>query len=310
MFKKVLVATDFSKHSEKIIDCVGEIPGVKDVVLLNVLKQDELARTWSPGDDQKKARDELAKPKSALEALGLNFKAREEPSASSAEYEVIERVANEENADLVVMGARGRGLLKGILLGSVSTKVLQRGTHNLLIMRYTIVDDGSLEKICPLLFSKILCPVDFSPAGMATINLLKNIDLPINVHLLSVIAKGESVAEIEARTKDAQEKLDAIKTDLMSQVKINVTSEVVTVGAGYRSYGSGGMTQTKGGSIPDIGGVEGTIMAKAEEIDASLIVLSSAGKGYLDASTVGSVVFDVARKAKRPVLVIRSAKMS
>lgn len=37
MFEKILVATDFSKHAEKIIDCVGEIPGVKEIVLLHVL---------------------------------------------------------------------------------------------------------------------------------------------------------------------------------------------------------------------------------------------------------------------------------
>ena len=52
MFERVLIASDFSKHSEQIVNCVGEIPGVKEVILLNVLYKSEIGRTWSPGDDK------------------------------------------------------------------------------------------------------------------------------------------------------------------------------------------------------------------------------------------------------------------
>jgi nucleotide-binding universal stress UspA family protein len=58
----------------------------------------------------------------------------------------------------------------------------------------------------------------------------------------------------------------------------------------------------------DVGGAAEKILSKAEEMDVSLIALSSAGKGYLDALTTGSVVFDVARMGKRPVLVVRSGR--
>ena len=34
MYEKILIATDFSKYAEKMIDCVGEIPGVKEIVIL------------------------------------------------------------------------------------------------------------------------------------------------------------------------------------------------------------------------------------------------------------------------------------
>jgi nucleotide-binding universal stress UspA family protein len=173
-------------------------------------------------------------------------------------------------------------------------------------MRYKTLDSGSMEKYCPMMFSKVLCPVDFSEAGMAALNLIKNIDQPINVHLISVIGKGENAAEVEARMKDAQGKLDALKTDLLAKVKINVTSEVLSAEAGYKTYGTGGMASSKAVATPVIEGVEGLIIQKAEEIDASLIALSSAGKGMLDQATVGSVVFDVARRATRPVLVARS----
>jgi nucleotide-binding universal stress UspA family protein len=308
MFERVLIASDFSKHSEQIVQCVGEIPGIKEVILLNVLYKSEIGRTWSPGDDIKKANAQFEKPKKDLESIGLKVKAKAVESGDSPEYKVIEKIADEEKADLVVMGARGKSLFRGFVLGSVSTNVLRYGTHNLLIMRYKTLDSGKMEKYCPMMFSKVLCPVDFSEAGMAAINLIKDIQQPISVHLLSVIGKGETEAEVDARTKDAEKKLEALKSDLLAKVKVNVTSEVISAEAGYKTYGTGGMASSKGVATPVIEGVEGIIIQKAEEIDASMIALSSAGKGMLDEATVGSVVFDVARRATRPVLIARSEK--
>ena len=37
MFEKVLVALDFSAYSQKILDCISEIPGIEEVVLLHVV---------------------------------------------------------------------------------------------------------------------------------------------------------------------------------------------------------------------------------------------------------------------------------
>jgi nucleotide-binding universal stress UspA family protein len=310
MIEKVLVATDFSKDAEKIVECTGEIPGIKEVVLLNVVSKDQLEREWSPGDAVAKAKAEIDEPVKKLEGIGLKVKARVESSRDSPEFKVIEGVAKEETVDLVVMGARGKSFLKSIVLGSVSTNVLRYGTHNLLIMRYKLVESGKLESICPDLFSKVLCPVDLSKAGMAAVNLIKDLGLATNVHFLSVIAKGETAEEVEARMKDAEKKLDAIENELLSKMKVNVTTEVVSTKAGYRTYGAGGLALSKGTDLPEVKGVEEIIISKAEEMNASLIALSSEGEGYLDEAEtrIGSVVFDVGRKATRPVLVVRAKK--
>ena len=37
MFEKVLIPTDFSKEAQKVLECMGEIPGLKEVILLNVV---------------------------------------------------------------------------------------------------------------------------------------------------------------------------------------------------------------------------------------------------------------------------------
>ena len=37
MFEKVLFPTDFSGYAQKTFECIGEIPGVKEVVLQHVV---------------------------------------------------------------------------------------------------------------------------------------------------------------------------------------------------------------------------------------------------------------------------------
>lgn len=311
MFEKVLVATDFSKYAEKIIECAAEIPGVKEVVLLHVIARDPLARVWSPGDEIKMASARLDESKKALENMGLKVQVRGELSEENEEFKVIQRVADEENASLIVVGARGRSILGGILLGSVSTNVLRYGNKNLLIIRYKTIgsaEEAKLEKFCPRIFSKILCPTDFSDAGNAAIDMIKATKLTNNVVLLNVVARGETAEWVETRVKEAQKNLEDIKGDLAKE-GINVTNHVFTTASGIpRTYGTGGMASVKTAPFVPAGSAAEKIMSFAEEQDVSLIALGSHGKSWLDEATIGSVVSDVARMGTRPVLIVRSGK--
>jgi len=308
MYEKVLIPTDFSKHTNPVLECVGEIPGVKEVVLLHIVSGDPLARVWSPGDEVKEAKAKLEELKKPLEDSGLKVKVMALPASENEEYEVIRDVADEENVSLIVMGARGKSILRGLLLGSVSTGVLRYGKHDLLIMRYKSLEDENLEKFCPRLFSNVLLPTDFSEAGMTAINRVKDYKLTNNVELINVVAKGESAKEIEARVKDAQTKLDAIVNDL-GKAGIKATTEVITAESSEpKTYGSGGMVAVHVAPFVDAGGEADKIILTAEKKDSSLIAMSSHGKGWMDDLLIGSVVFDVARRGTRPVLVVRYKK--
>jgi len=310
MYEKILIATDFSKHAEKLIECVGEIPGVKEVVLLHVLSKDPLARVWSPGDDLKQAENQMQAPKKALEDANLSVKVRAEIAEETPEYAIIRHVAKEENVSLVVMGARGRSMWEGLLLGSVSSGVLRYGEKDLLIMRYKTLDEDKKElgKYCSRIFERVLAPTDFSPAGNAAIELIKEAKLTNNVLLLNVVAKGEKQSHLDAALKNAHEKLEEMKADLAAAGISARTFAVSAAAEEQRTYGSGGMVKVEPSHLAAVGGVVDKILAVAEIEDASLIALGSHGMGWMDEVTIGSVVSDVARMGQRPVLVVRSKK--
>ena len=311
MYERILIATDFSKHAEKIIDCVGEIPGVNEVILLHVLAKDPLARVWSPGDEKKQAAQKMEVPKKALESLNLKVKVRVEIAEETPEHQVIQHVAEEEAVSLVIMGARGRGIWQGLLLGSVSSGYLRYGKRDLLIMRYKTIGDadkGELGKFCSRMFEKILAPTDFSGPGNAAIEKIMEAKITDNVLLLNVVARGENQAQVDASLKDAEGKLEKMKVDL-AKAGINARTMAISAAAGEaRTYGSGGMVKVKTTPFASVGGVVEGIVSLAETEDVSLIAMGSHGKGWLDEATIGSVVSDVARMGLRPVLIVRSKK--
>jgi nucleotide-binding universal stress UspA family protein len=307
----VLIPTDFSRHAEKIADCVGDIPGVKEVVLLHVLARDPLARVWSPGDEIKEAERKLSDVKKGLEDMGLKVKVRTESTLEGEVPGIIQRVADEEEISLIAMGARGKGILEEVLLGSVSTGVLRHGNKDLLIMRYRSLgslEGEAFEKFCSRVFDKVLCPVDFSDAGMAAVNAIRDYRMANEAVLLNVITKGESEKQVEDSLRESKEKLDAIRDELVRS-GVKATAIVLKVGPGVaRTYGSGGMVESKPPAYALAGGAAEKILEVAEAEDISLIAMSSHGKGWLDQILIGSVVFDVARMARRPVLVVRAKK--
>ncbi len=307
MYEKILIATDFSKYAEKLVDCAGEIPGVKEVVLLHVLFKDPLARVWSPGDEIKQAANKMEVYKKALQDVNLSVKVRAEIAEETPEHAVIERVAREENVSLVVMGARGRSIWQGLLLGSVSSGVLRYGDKDLLIMRHKI-DKVEMGKFCSHIFEKVMAPTDFSSAGNAAIEMIKESKLTNNVLLLNVVAKGENQLQVDAALGKAENNLEEIKADL-AKTGINAKAIAVSASAGEpRTYGSGGMVKVETTPFASVGGVADRILSIAENENVSLIAMGSHGKGWLAEATIGSVASDVARMGQRPVLIVRSKK--
>jgi len=286
MFETVLVPTDFSKYSQKVLECVGGLPGVKKVVLLNVIgPADPQARGRDPEARLKEAKKKLADQANLIEAQGLEVKQRAEPMLGDIFWK-IQEVSDQEGVDLVVMGPRGKGFVQNIFLGSVTKNVLRYGDKHLLLMRYKMLEGGDdLEEFRSPITSKVLCPTDFSGPSDEAISFVKGIKGVREAVLFHVVSSGESQEHVDAKTKEATGKLNAVKEEFE---KAGIKTSV-RIGVGSPAE---------------------EIIKAADDENVSLVAMSSHGKGWKKQLIVGSVAFEVSKNGTRPVLVLRAGKAS
>jgi nucleotide-binding universal stress UspA family protein len=310
MFEKALIPTDFSRYAHKMHECIAEIPGLKEVVLLNILDASNPMNLEKSGwSYDSLIEDAEARLKEQVEILsqsgrsgltvkfllkiivepmsgadGVNLQRLEPRSNVGVIYggsvaEAIQKTATEENVSIIIMGAQGKGLVEGILLGSVSADVLRHGETDLLLIRHQVLEgkeEDNLEKFCPNIFSRLLVTTDFSPAAREAVSLVKGLQGVFEILLVHVITRGEDFNE-------SAKKLNIMREELAG-VGQNVTVHILE------------------------GNPSEQILDLARTEDVSLLIMSSQGKGWLEQIRMGSVSSDVARRTDRPVLVVRQKK--
>ena len=288
MFHKLLFATDFSEYAKKTLDCIAGFPGVAEVIVLHVLEEarnprggGEINETLTPDE-----RNLLKEEKHRLESLNKRLKVTTRVKTSSDVPGAIIETAEENGVTLIVVGARGNSIVEGILLGSVSVAIVRRSKITVLVMRHKIMDDlqqTAYDMWCPMIFSRVLCPIDFSVCSDRAITLLKTTKGVGQVILFHVVSHGESEAELETAVEEASKKLAEIGKDL-SRAGVNVR---ILVKRG-----------NPGSEITRI----------AEEEEVSVIWISSLGKGWFRELLLGSTAYDVAMNSKQPVIIVRTTK--
>jgi len=285
MFEKVLIPTDFSKHARKVIECAGEIPGVKEIVLLNVISRSVITRVWDPVAELKEVEKRLIEEKKIIGTPDINVKIRAVSVLEGEVASAIQKVAEEEKVSLIAMGARGKSLIESVLLGSVSRNVLRFGDTHLLVMRYKVLENGDLEKHCNRIFSRVLFPTDFSQPSEVALSFLKNLQGIGELILLNVVSKGETEEEINAFVAAATNKVNEIAGEL-AKGGIKVTPKVA------------------------VGNPVEEIRSLADAEDVSLVAISSQGAAAIKKGRIGSTAYDVANSSTRPVLILRRSKIA
>jgi len=157
MFGKVLVPTDFSEYAKKTMVCLTRIPGIHEVVLLHVFDATRhTKRGWTYEAQIENARIQLEEEKKFLEQRGFSVKVTVDVITSGDISTAILRKAGCENISSIIIGSRGRGLVKGLLLGSVSADILRKGKTHLLIFRHSLAGDlegAVFNRFCPGIFT-------------------------------------------------------------------------------------------------------------------------------------------------------------
>jgi len=139
--KTILVAVDGSAHAERALTFAAGLAGSLDATLLLVTVDEpgplkgevaEFARTENLG--RQDVADWILSTARSL-AADAGAKTIETDTASGDAAGAILRAADEHGADMIVLGARGLSDLQGLIVGSVSHKVLSLTKLPCLIVR-------------------------------------------------------------------------------------------------------------------------------------------------------------------------------
>ena len=137
-FTNILVAYDGSEHSQRALHKAILVAQCSQARLQVLYAYDKIPPYLGEPNLQhmidrsvEKAQLTLEQAVQDLKASRLEFHSNilEGPAA-----EAILRVAELENCDLIVMGSRGLGMVQGLLLGSVSYRVLHHAACPVLIV--------------------------------------------------------------------------------------------------------------------------------------------------------------------------------
>ena len=195
-------------------------------------------------------------------------------------------------ADLIVMGTHGRGGFERWVLGSVTEKVLRQAPCPVLTVpppAAGVHPEGSV------LFRRIVCPVDFSPASLAALahalRLAEESCAELHVlHVVEWLAEDDPTRHISGFDvpefrRQLQRDAEARLSKLIPQEARDWCKprELVTGGRPWRE-----------------------ILRVAEEQDAEIVVMGVRGRNPIDLALFGSTTHHVVRGARCPVLVVHT----
>ena len=140
MFENILVAYDGSDHSHKAVQIAGDLaketPGLAKLWLVSVMDPApaELGEPFLSQIIERYTRDGQRLLDEAAAIVGEGPEIHRELLFGTP-AECILEVAETRGCDLIVIGTRGLGLLRGLLLGSQAQKVINHAACPVLVVK-------------------------------------------------------------------------------------------------------------------------------------------------------------------------------
>ena len=194
--------------------------------------------------------------------------------------EVIVSMAEKQNADLIVMGARGLGPIKERLLGSVSHRILT------LAPCATLIVNGPVKAI-----KQILLPLQGSFDAEAAVRFLqlKPFDDTVELTLMTVLPSTEPPWPSHAAAAAAATELLEKQTEYIKGVAERLRA------IGYQAHG-----------VAVVGTPTTMILQQATTLRSDLILMGTRGRQGITRFVLGSVSHAVLHKMPCPVLAFHS----
>lgn len=201
--------------------------------------------------------------------------------------QTILKWAEDPPADLIVMGTHGRRGFERLILGSVTERVLRKASCPVLTVPPRAAD---AVPVGPVVFARILCPVDFTPASMKALAYAASLASETNSSLTvmhavepvpiyePVVAGGVGVVNYEEiATRAMRARLHE------AAPRGRFVHEVVVTGRPYRA-----------------------ILQQAQDDHSDLIVIGAHGSLADRIGFFGSTTNHIVREAACPVLSLRA----
>ena len=288
MFKTIVLATDLSPASNALVDCVIGLKmlGVKKVFLTYAMGIRHL-------DDMKyiiasKVEPFLLGQKKKLTDQDLDADIELAPGIPAEE---IQRVAEEKDASLIVIGSHGESMAEHTLFrfGRTVSEVLHSFTRPLLLVRTRIVKKGletCVEASCSSYLENILYCTDFSDTAQRAYDYVEK--------MVEDGCKKVTIMHVQDKTKidkhlsyklDEFNKIDTERIEMRRERLLQKGASSVQMKIPYGNPTTEILNEVAAGNY-------------------SLIVMGSQGRGFVNEIFLGSVSHNIVRNAGASVLLI------
>jgi universal stress protein E len=279
---QILAATDFSTRSQRALRRAGQLAQAQaaELAIIHVVDDDQPQRLVEM--EVRESERMLAELTSAVSELR---DVRCHPMVVKGDpFDAIVRTAAAQRADLIVMGAHRKQLLRDIFVGTTIERVIRAGHHPVLMVNN--------EVNAP--YEVVLTPVDLSDAsanairGARTVGLIGGARLEI-LHAFLPVGKGKmSMAGLDQADID----------EYVSSERQEVTEDLT---AFLLENDLGGL----GASLRvEEGGAFEAISAGVDRMRPDLLVIGTHGRSGLLKVLLGSVTEEVLRSVDVDILAV------
>ncbi|MDA2920376.1 universal stress protein [Desulfobacterota bacterium AH_259_B03_O07] len=289
---KILWASDGSKESDEALKYLGLLSGsyTFHTIGLGVIRPFHVDHIQIPtGIKKELSQIELEQRKrgyerieEALSKLGLNNKLSTRIETGMP-HELILKVAEEENVDLIVMGKRGLGLLDRLTIGSTSLRVLRNSRIPVLCVKKR--DGGRSVNI-----KNILVPLDISENIDSALKFATELATKLNskISVVNVIWIDGQMYDIPPRLVD----------DLIAQSKNELRNRVEKIQRGNDAIEI--KMEVLHGFNPAI-----TVADYSNVNEFDLIVVNTHGRKGIKKLFLGSFTEKIIQESNCPVLALK-----
>lgn len=290
MLSKIVVTSDGSEASDRVVECVRGLArvGTRRVTLAHVFNVRDVGGLYS--SLQQFLLPKLEQQAAALREAGFETDIQTPLGFPAHE---IQRIARETDASIIVTGSRGASLLNEVVLGSTASSLLHSAQLPVLLIRIEmILENGGrrCRAACGNLFDKILFPTDCSDNAEHALLYLEHLTREARSQV--VLLHVQDQAKIERHLKHRLDEFNRIDAGRLDAIRLRLEQ------AG---------TEQVTAEIP-FGNPTQIILDRARSGDFSLIVMGCQGRGFLHEIFLGSVANQVARLAPLPVLFVPAVR--